>query len=205
MQFFEGTVVDITERKQYEDKLLHQATHDSLTGLPNRAVLHDRIEQAIAKARREGNQMAVVFVDLDHFKLINDSLGHLTGDQLLIATAERLESSLRAVDIVARLGSGYTVARLGGDEFTVLLDNIRTTGDVTGVAERISTDFSLHQRAGMERIGDQTVASIPPVELVREQHVAELCLTVGDHGLITLPRHRKPIEGERPRVPMGLR
>jgi diguanylate cyclase (GGDEF)-like protein/PAS domain S-box-containing protein len=112
VQFFEGTVVDITARKQHDAALEYQASHDSLTGLPNRSLLRDRIEQAIAKARRDSNRVAVVFVDLDHFKLINDSLGHHVGDRLLLEVADRLMGCVRSHD---------TVARHGGDEFVLVL------------------------------------------------------------------------------------
>jgi diguanylate cyclase (GGDEF)-like protein/PAS domain S-box-containing protein len=112
VQFYEGTVVDITERKYHEEELQYQASHDILTGLPNRMLLMDRIERAISRAKREEQKVAVVFVDLDHFKLINDSLGHHVGDRLLLEMASRLGSCIRSQD---------TVARLGGDEFVLVL------------------------------------------------------------------------------------
>ncbi|MDR3392834.1 MAG: EAL domain-containing protein [Sulfuriferula sp.] len=112
VQFYEGTVVDITERKYHEEELRYQASHDILTGLPNRMLLMDRIERAISRAKREEQKVAVVFVDLDHFKLINDSLGHHVGDRLLLEMASRLSSCIRSQD---------TVARLGGDEFVLVL------------------------------------------------------------------------------------
>lgn len=133
VQFFEGTVVDITERKLHESKLLYQASHDSLTGLPNRALLHDRIEQAIAKARREGGQMAVVFVDLDHFKLINDSLGHHVGDRLLLEVAARLTHCVRSHD---------SVARQGGDEFVLVLSEQHGQNDILSVVNRLLESIS---------------------------------------------------------------
>jgi diguanylate cyclase (GGDEF)-like protein len=104
---------DVTERKALEDQLRHQAFHDALTGLANRALFEDRLTHGLAGARRHGNQLAVVFLDLDEFKTINDSLGHATGDDLLRAVARRIASNLRVTD---------TAARLGGDEFAVLLD-----------------------------------------------------------------------------------
>ena len=112
VQFFEGTVVDITERRLHDEKLEYLASHYSLTGLPNRSLLRDRIEQAVAKARRDGHLVAVVFVDLDHFKLINDSLGHHVGDRLLLEVADRLIACVRGHD---------SFARHGGDEFVVVL------------------------------------------------------------------------------------
>src|SRR6185295_4989552 len=109
-----GSQTDVTDRKQAEQRLQHDALHDALTGLPNRVLFLDRLDQAIRRAQRAHPTAAaaVLFLDLDRFKLVNDSLGHQVGDQLLIAVARRLESAVRPPD---------TVARLGGDEFTVLL------------------------------------------------------------------------------------
>lgn len=120
---------DITERRRAEEQLLHDAFHDSLTGLPNRALFIDHLKLAVNHLRRrKGYLFAVLFIDLDRFKVINDSLGHMVGDKLLIATARRLESCLR---------EGDTIARLGGDEFTILLDGIKDRGDAQRVAERV--------------------------------------------------------------------
>jgi diguanylate cyclase (GGDEF)-like protein/PAS domain S-box-containing protein len=127
-----GAVVtfrDITERNALKEQLHHQAFHDLLTGLPNRALFMDRLEHALTRANRRGRKVAVLFADLDNFKVINDSLGHKVGDQLLIAVAERLKTYLRAED---------TAARLGGDEFTILLEDIASVGEVVQIAERIA-------------------------------------------------------------------
>ena len=124
-----GSQTDITLRKQAETKLMHDAFHDSLTELPNRALFIDRLKHVIERSKRDNSNIyAVLFLDLDRFKDVNDSLGHLTGDQLLVATAHLLKSILRPMD---------TVARLGGDEFTILLEDIRDVSDVTRVADRI--------------------------------------------------------------------
>lgn len=128
VQFFEGTVVDITERRQHEAELEYQASHDSLTGLPNRSLLRDRIEQAIAKARRDNKRVAVVFVDLDHFKLINDSLGHHVGDRLLLEVADRLMTCVRSHD---------TVARQGGDEFVLVLTEQHGEDESLAIVSRL--------------------------------------------------------------------
>jgi len=124
-----GSQTDVTLRKQAEIKLLHDALHDSLTELPNRALFIDRLNHVIERSKRDSRHIyAVIFLDLDRFKDVNDSLGYLTGDQLLVATAHLLQSILRPMD---------TVARLGGDEFVILLEDIRDVSDVTRVADRI--------------------------------------------------------------------
>jgi diguanylate cyclase (GGDEF)-like protein/PAS domain S-box-containing protein len=123
------TFKDITERKTLEEQLHHQAFHDPLTGLPNRALFMDRLDHALARANRRGDKVAVLFTDLDNFKIINDSLGHEVGDQLLVAAAERLRACLRPED---------TAARLGGDEFTVLVEEVYGVSDAARVAERIA-------------------------------------------------------------------
>ncbi len=121
---------DITERKQAEERLHHQAFHDLLTGLPNRQLFIDRLKQALRRTRRrkERKKVAVLFMDLDNFKVVNDSLGHEIGDRLLVAVGERIRGSLRPED---------TLARLGGDEFTVLVENVENPPDVVRVARRI--------------------------------------------------------------------
>ncbi|NRR32698.1 EAL domain-containing protein [Oxalobacteraceae bacterium] len=119
---------EIVERRQAEARVHHMAYHDSLTGLPNRALLSDRLDRAMLAAQRSERRLAVMFIDLDRFKTINDSLGHLTGDLLLKEVANRLCHSVRASD---------TVARLGGDEFVVLVPGIRTIEESNQVAEKI--------------------------------------------------------------------
>jgi diguanylate cyclase (GGDEF)-like protein len=120
---------DITELKMLQEQLAHQAFHDSLTNLPNRALFMDRLPQALARSERRGDFVAVLFLDLDDFKVINDSLGHKAGDQMLIEVGHRLLSSVRA---------GDSVARLGGDEFTILLEDMADISEATMVAERIA-------------------------------------------------------------------
>ena len=123
-----GWQTDITQGK----------VSDPLTGLPNRLLFTDRITRLLKHAkRREGYLFGVLFLDLDGFKMVNDSLGHLIGDQLLVGVANRLEKCLRATDMVARVGRDFIVARLGGDEFTVLLDSIKDPADAKQAAERL--------------------------------------------------------------------
>lgn len=131
--YYEGTVEDITERKENSAIIEYQATHDDLTGLPNRTLLKDRLHQAILNAERSQSQLAVVFVDLDQFKDINDSMGHHVGDQLLISMAERLSSCIRDSD---------TVARPGGDEFVLLLPNLQSIETLSHTLQRILSTVS---------------------------------------------------------------
>jgi diguanylate cyclase (GGDEF)-like protein len=120
---------EIEERKRAEERLLYDAFHDALTGLPNRALFVDRLQHVIEAGGRHPEQLyAVLFLDLDRFKVVNDTLGHLVGDHLLVAVGERLAQCLRP---------GDTVARLGGDEFGILLERIAGAGDATQVADRV--------------------------------------------------------------------
>jgi diguanylate cyclase (GGDEF)-like protein/PAS domain S-box-containing protein len=124
-----GSQSDITPRKVIEDRLQHNAFHDSLTGLPNRALLMDRLGQAVARTKRRPDcRFGVLFLDMDGFKFVNDSLGHQMGDQLLIAISRRLERCLR---------DGDTVARLGGDEFIILMHDVADSHDVLALADRV--------------------------------------------------------------------
>ncbi len=117
---------------------------DVLTGLPNRVLFMDRLSRSFERARRRKDKtMALIFLDLDSFKLINDSLGHMIGDQLLVAISGRLENTVRSNDSVARLGRNHTIARLGGDEFTILLEDISSPFDAMRVAERIASDLAI--------------------------------------------------------------
>jgi diguanylate cyclase (GGDEF)-like protein len=133
MKWF-GTNTDIHDQKMAEDRLNHFATHDTLTKLPNRNEFMSHLSQALADSKKESSLcFAVLFLDIDRFKLINDSLGHIVGDKLLCKIAERLKDSVRPRDVVARMG---------GDEFTVLLNRCGSESDVKKVAERIQTYIS---------------------------------------------------------------
>jgi len=124
----EGTIIDITDRKRAQELVEYQAYHDSLTALPNRLLFRDRITVALAHARRSGRLSAVMFLDLDQFKLVNDTLGHTTGDRLLQAIGARLVTCIRGED---------TVARMGGDEFTILLADVADRRGAALVAQKI--------------------------------------------------------------------
>jgi diguanylate cyclase (GGDEF)-like protein len=123
-----GVIQDVTERKAQAARIEHLAYHDSLTGLPNRAMLMDRLTRALSQAQRRDQQVAVLFIDLDRFKLVNDSLGHPVGDQLLQEVARRLRATLRDDD---------TVARVGGDEFQVLACDVAGATDAARIAEKL--------------------------------------------------------------------
>ena len=126
---YRGTAKDISARKRYESHIEHLANHDSLTGLPNRTRLRDRVGQAIVHAKRTSSSVALLYVDLDQFKLVNDSWGHLVGDALLLEVGTRLKAAMR---------EGDTVARLGGDEFVILLSDLARPGDSALVARKIA-------------------------------------------------------------------
>jgi diguanylate cyclase (GGDEF)-like protein/PAS domain S-box-containing protein len=124
----EGSLIDITDRRLGEERSRFQASHDALTKLPNRLLFSDRLSLAVLNAQRHRKPLAVMFLDLDHFKRINDGLGHSVGDEVLIQVAERLRSCLRGND---------TVARLGGDEFIFLVSDVMKESDVASLARKI--------------------------------------------------------------------
>jgi len=119
---------DISERRALEDQLRHLAFHDSLTRLANRVLFRDRVEHALDRAQRSGQPVALMFLDLDNFKAINDNLGHEEGDRLLVTTARQLTRHTRASD---------TVARLGGDEFAILIEDMPPLENLRQLADRI--------------------------------------------------------------------
>ena len=157
---------EITERRVLEEQLTHQAFHDPLTGLPNRILFLDRLDLALVRTERREGKVAVLFMDLDNFKVINDSLGHEVGDRVLLAVAERLENVMEAEE---------TVARFGGDEFTVLLEDVASVSDAERVAERIAEALRApFYLGGRERFVTTSIGIVlgtsgrePPEELLR--------------------------------------
>ena len=125
---------DITEKKRAEEAVWRQANFDVLTGLPNRHMFNERLQQEVKRSHRTGKPFALMFIDLDHFKEVNDSLGHDMGDQLLVETAERLTNCVRTSDSIGHM---HNVARLGGDEFTIILNEITDIKNIEQIAERI--------------------------------------------------------------------
>jgi diguanylate cyclase (GGDEF)-like protein len=140
VQWRVGMYSTVTQQKRAEETLWRQASYDILTDLPNRRLLLDRLQQEMNIARRSGAQVALMLIDLDHFKEVNDTLGHLAGDQLLMEVARRLQACIREMD---------TAARLGGDEFAVILGGITDIADVEPVAEAIlhalARDYALKE------------------------------------------------------------
>ena len=170
-RFWQGVMFDITERKGLEERLSYQAFHDSLTGLPNRTLFANRLDHALAREDRHEGSMAILFLDLDDFKAINDSLGHEVGDGLLVAVAERLTSSVRPAD---------TVARLGGDEFTVLLEGVEGDWEAAVTAGRLEDGLRApFVVAGHELFVTASIGVVPRIsygneaqELLRDADVA---------------------------------
>ncbi|MGH2736751.1 MAG: putative bifunctional diguanylate cyclase/phosphodiesterase [Actinomycetota bacterium] len=158
------TTRDIGERKKLEEQLRHQAFHDSLTNLANRALFADRVEHALARADRRKSSLAVLFLDVDDFKTVNDSLGHAAGDELLVALARRLQLALRPAD---------TIARLGGDEFAVLLEDMRSESEAQIVVDRIVEQLEAPFRIGEREVGVSVSIGIARGD-DREEGVEEL-------------------------------
>lgn len=138
-----GIFSDITQSKAEQETVSHQAQHDFLTNLPNRLLFHDRFNQQLAMAKRYAKKFAVMYIDLDHFKPVNDELGHQVGDQLLVAVADRLKSQVREID---------TVSRFGGDEFAILISEVVTRSDVTTLADKVLAALSSPFELGPHKV-----------------------------------------------------
>ncbi len=165
-------IQDITARKHVEEKLQYDATHDTLTGLPNRLLFTTRLEQAIQRAKENsGHKVSVLFIDLDRFKVVNDSLGHTVGDKLLVEIAGRLRDCVRTSE---------TVARLGGDEFTILVEGEFESEEIVSIAERIKEKFAIPFNLGSNEIYSSASIGIihsssthtKPEDLMRDADIA---------------------------------
>jgi ammonium transporter, Amt family len=166
------------ERRYAEEQLTYQTLHDPLTGLPNRTLLLDRIGHALALARRHDSTAALLYADIDNFKLINESLGPEAGDELLICVARRLQDVLRSSDTVARVDRDV-LARVGGDEFVILCESLSAERDAIDIAERISADFATPFEVAEQRIFVRlsigialTSTSVSPGSLIRDADAA---------------------------------
>lgn len=163
-----GSIRDITERKKAEEEIRKLAYHDMLTGLPNRSLFYDRLQQALAQAGRNDRPLSLLFLDLDRFKDVNDTLGHDVGDQLLQAIAERLRGCIRQSD---------TVARLGGDEFVILLTSVKAARDSAIVAEKI-----LESLSEPVDLGGQAIFTSTSIGVVMFPHDGENAETLLKHA-----------------------
>jgi diguanylate cyclase (GGDEF)-like protein/PAS domain S-box-containing protein len=148
------TLCDLRDRRQHEERLAYMANYDSLTGLPNRSLFRDRLAQAMERARRSNAPMALMFLDLDRFKVVNDSLGHEVGDRLLQHVAEVLTSSLRKIDTVGRqvARDPFTLSRLGGDEFTVIVESVMNVEHAAMIASRLLEALAVPFVVGEEEL-----------------------------------------------------
>ena len=167
-----GVSRDVTERKRVEEQIEYQAYHDALTGLPNRRLFRDRLTVALAHARRMKHPLAVMFLDLDRFKVVNDTLGHSTGDELLKAVGARLQVSLREED---------SIARMGGDEFTILLADLKSTDTAAKIAQKVLDTVALPlQIDGTELF---VTTSIGIALFPSDGDTAETLLANADHAM----------------------
>lgn len=178
--YWSNLIQDFSERRQLESRLLHQATHDKLTGLPNRSMLLDHIRQGLFHAERAKKIMAVMFVDLDDFKSINDSLGHEAGDALLVEVTRRLKNTVRGED---------TLCRLGSDEFTVVMENMESVSDVAAAAGKLQA--ALKQPYSLQGRHFSTGASIGITLYPLDGGVAEDLLRNADIAMHQAKRQSK--------------
>ncbi|HUO72524.1 MAG TPA: EAL domain-containing protein [Solirubrobacteraceae bacterium] len=177
LQSLANVLADALERQATEDRIRHSALHDPLTGLPNRVLFLDRLDQALARLRRRESLCAILFLDLDHFKLVNDSLGHQVGDDLLAEAAPRIKQAVRMSD---------TVARFGGDEFGILLEDISGEHEASQMAERIASVFTRpFVLAGSEHFVTTSIG----IALARGGEVAEELIRDADAAMYRAKEH----------------
>ena len=177
LQSLANVLADALERQATEDRIRHSALHDPLTGLPNRVLFLDRLDQALARLRRRDSLCAILFLDLDHFKLVNDSLGHQVGDELLAEAAPRLKQAVRGID---------TVARFGGDEFGILLEDIEGEHEASQMAERIASVFTRpFVLAGSEHFVTTSIG----IALARGGELAEELIRDADAAMYRAKEH----------------
>jgi diguanylate cyclase (GGDEF)-like protein/PAS domain S-box-containing protein len=181
-RYFIGQMVDITERKSSEQTMRYMAYHDPLTDLPNRVLFRDRLSLALAQARANERMLAIIFLDLDRFKTINDTMGHYLGDQALKFIAERFTSCVRSSDVVARLG---------GDEFTILLPNIVQEQDVDKVLQKIIS--MLEEPVVLKGTEFRVSASVGIALYPRDGNDVDTLLQVADREMY-VAKSRKGIE-----------
>jgi diguanylate cyclase (GGDEF)-like protein len=177
-----GHLSELNESRKVLD---HLARHDTLTGLPNRRMFFDRLEHAIANSRRSGKQLAVLYIDLDQFKEINDTLGHGVGDAVLASVASLMKSAVREVD---------TVARLGGDEFVILLDTIDDPQHVTGIIRKLHDLFQRPIRIEGHEL--QVQASIGAGIFPRDGKDADELMQNADRAMYSSKRDGSRVSGE---------
>jgi diguanylate cyclase (GGDEF)-like protein len=184
-------IKEITARKQAQ--LYHLAHHDTLTGLPNRLLFYDRLRQALHNAQRGNQHLAVLFIDLDHFKRVNDTLGHPAGDQLLQIIANRLESTLR---------EGDTVARQGGDEFTVILTHVEKPSDVELVAHKVLKSISTPLTLGGQEL--EMTASIGSSLFPADGALMDILIQKADTAVYHAKRQRNAFHAYDPKLESNL-
>jgi diguanylate cyclase (GGDEF)-like protein/PAS domain S-box-containing protein len=180
IRYFEGTVEDITERKTQERRIAHQATHDRLTGLPNRYLLQDRIEQAIRQAAREKTFVGMLFIDLDRLKRVNDTLGHQAGDEMICLVAKRLTRCLR---------TGDTVARVGGDEFILLLPGLLSVESMAHAKRRVVEATSASWRYKAQDL--PMSCSVGDAIYPQDGRDAETLMAVADQAMYAAKQSRR--------------
>ncbi|MDX8395442.1 MAG: diguanylate cyclase [Mariprofundaceae bacterium] len=172
--YLQGVMSDITERKQTEEKLTQMAHFDHLTKLANRALFLDRLDQAIVQSKRGKQQFSVLFIDLDGFKAVNDTLGHQAGDEVLMEAAKRLSASVREAD---------TVARMGGDEFTIILREVHHQQDVEQVAKKVVKAIAAPFKLGGVITSESISASVGVAMFPQDAEQRDALITAADNAM----------------------